>query len=148
MPTLHLICGLPLSGKSTLAKKLEIELPALRLTPDEWMHRLVGDRYDEQKRAVVETMQWEIAERALQLGVDVILEFGFWTKKERDEFKAKAKSVGANTKLYFLNVPRNELMRRLEERNKNLPPNTFHINAADLDGWIASFEAPTEEEME
>jgi len=32
---LHLICGLPGSGKTTLAKKLEREHTAIRLCPDE-----------------------------------------------------------------------------------------------------------------
>ena len=36
MATLYLICGLPCSGKSTLAKQLELELSALRLTPDQF----------------------------------------------------------------------------------------------------------------
>ena len=34
--TLHLMVGLPCSGKTTLAKQLEQERSALRLTPDEW----------------------------------------------------------------------------------------------------------------
>lgn len=54
MPTLHIICGVPGSGESTLAKKIESEHPALRLTPDEWMSRIVGDGYNEEKRRVVE----------------------------------------------------------------------------------------------
>ena len=36
MATLHLMVGLPCSGKTTLAKQLEQERSALRLTPDEW----------------------------------------------------------------------------------------------------------------
>lgn len=147
MSTLHLICGLPLSGKSTLAKKLARELPALRLTPDEWMQRIVGDGYNDEKRAAVEAIQWEIAEQVLRLGMDVILEFGFWNRKERDDFKAKAKSIGAATRLYFLDVPRDELHRRLQERNKNLPPDTFPIKETDLDEWIKQFEVPMPEEL-
>ena len=42
MATLHLVCGLPGSGKSTLAAKLEVERQALRLTPDDWIARLLG----------------------------------------------------------------------------------------------------------
>jgi len=111
------------------------------------MERIVGDGYNEEKRAVIESIQWEVARRALQLGVDVILEFGFWSKKERDDFKAEAKSIGATTKLYFLDVPRHELLRRLQERNKNLPPHTFHIKETDLGEWIKQFETPSADEL-
>src|SRR5690242_19062107 len=38
--TLHLIVGLPCSGKTTLARQLERQYSALRLTPDEWHIRL------------------------------------------------------------------------------------------------------------
>ena len=147
MSTLHLICGLPGSGKSTLAKKLESEHPALRLTPDEWMSRILGDGHNEAKRTVVETIQWEITEKALGLGIDVILESGFWSKKERDDLRAKAKAIGANTKLYYLDVSRDELWNRIDRRNKNLPEHTFPIKESDLDEWITRFEPPNEEEL-
>src|ERR1700730_9936253 len=68
MPTLLLLCGLPGSGKTTLAKKLERERHALRLSPDEWLWSLSIDLYDEAKRTAVEILQWDIAARALALG--------------------------------------------------------------------------------
>src|SRR5438105_13613634 len=117
MPILHLICGLPGSGKTTFARRLERDLSALRLAPDEWMARIVGDGYDDAKRAAVEAVQWEIAARALTLGVDVILENGFWTRADRDDFRARASAVGARCKLHFLDVGRDELVRRLADRN-------------------------------
>lgn len=42
MAKLILMCGLPGAGKTTLAKRIEIEEDALRLTPDEWMTRSIG----------------------------------------------------------------------------------------------------------
>lgn len=147
MPTLHLICGLAGAGKTTLAKQLEHQIPALRLTPDEWMARIVGDGYNVEKRAMVETMQWEIAARALTLGIDVILENGFWTRRDRDDFRARASAVGANTKLYFLDVPRDELWKRLAQRNEESPPDTFRIEEAQLDEWLTWFEPPTADEL-
>jgi hypothetical protein len=148
MSTLHLICGLPGSGKTTLAKCLEHEQRALRLTPDEWMARIVGDGYAEEKRAVVEDMQWEIAARVLSLGVDVILEFGFWSRRERDEFRSRAAALGSDTKLHFLDVPRDELLRRLALRNAALPEDTFRVDETQLDLWLNLFEPPTPDELQ
>ena len=147
MPVLHLICGLPGSGKTTLARQLERELPALRLTPDEWMARIVGNGYDEAKRAAVESVQWDIAARALSLGVDVILENGFWSRSERDDFRARAAALGAGTKVHFLDVPREELLRRLALRNAALPTDAFHVTEEQLDLWASQFEPPSPDEL-
>jgi predicted kinase len=147
VPTLHLVCGLPGAGKTTLARTLERELPALRLAPDEWMARIVGDGFDEAKRAAVEAVQWDIAARALSLGIDVVLENGFWTRADRDDFRARASAAGAATKLHYLDVPRDELLRRLALRNASLPPHTFPITEAQLDLWSSTFERPTPDEF-
>jgi predicted kinase len=148
MPVLHLMCGLPGSGKTTLAMRLERDLPALRLAPDEWMARIVGDGYDEAKRAAVEAIQWEIAARVLGLGADVILENGFWSRRERDEVRARARALGVATKLHYLGVPHDELLRRLAVRNAALPPDTFRITVSQLELWSSCFEAPSPEELE
>jgi len=52
--------------------------------------RIVGDGYDEAKRAAVEAVQWEIAARALTLGVNVILENGFWSRSQQDDFRSRS----------------------------------------------------------
>src|SRR5258708_6891083 len=97
MPTLFLMCGLPGAGKTTRAKQIEQERNALRLTPDDWLEALGIDFFDEGKRAAVEALQWEIAARALTLGIDVILDFGFWSREERHDFQTRAKALGADS---------------------------------------------------
>ena len=119
----------------------------MRLSPDEWMYRIVGDGYDTARRHAVDAVQWEIAARALSLGVNVILENGFWSRSERDNYRARATSMGVSTKLHFLDVPLDELRRRLRMRNVESPPDTFHITEADLMKWAKSFEYPTVEEL-
>ena len=147
MATLHLISGLPGSGKTTLAKRLERELPGLRLSPDVWMARIVGDGYDEAKREVVEALQWEIAASALGLGIDVILENGFWSREERDDFRERASALGVDSKLHFLDVPKKELLKRLSLRNASMPSDTFIVTKAHLDNWWDLFEPPTQDEI-
>jgi predicted kinase len=81
MPTLYLTCGLPGSGKTTLARRLEQEAPALRLTGDEWMHGLYAGISTEEAetgpcRSRVERPQWAVALRALELGCNVVVDWG------------------------------------------------------------------------
>lgn len=104
MSTLFLICGLPGAGKTTLAKQLEHSENALRLCPDEWIQPILPDPNDRQEmdrvRGHIEAIQWELAKRALTLGIHVILEFGFWSKQEREYFRKEAETLGATVRLY------------------------------------------------
>ncbi len=146
-PTLHLMCGLPGSGKSTLARQLEREEPALRLCPDEWMMRIVGDGYAYKERATVDAIQFELAIRAIELGLNVILEPGFLRPGDRDRARAEAARVSAHCRLHLLDVPLAELKRRVLARNADLPADTFRIGDEDMDLWATWFERPTAEEF-
>ncbi len=151
MATLILICGLPGSGKTTLAKQLEQERPALRLTPDDWITRLFGPdpapAILDGARDPVESVQWEVAARALTLGVDVLLDFGFWSRSEREQFRARAAELGAGSEVRFLDVPRAVLSARLAARNAELPPGTFRVSEAQLEEWWTLFEPPRADEL-
>ncbi|WP_371095634.1 AAA family ATPase [Streptomyces sanglieri] len=87
MSILFLTCGLPGSGKTTLARRLEREWSALRLTADEWLHELhpnlSGDELDAM-RDPVERVQWSVAVRVLETGGNVVLDWGVWAREERD----------------------------------------------------------------
>lgn len=111
MATLFLICGLPGSGKTTLAKQLEHTRPALRLSPDEWIVALLADSQDsaerDRLRDPAEAIQWEVAKRALTLGNDVILEWGFWSREERARYRAQAEALGRE--LSYTTSPSNEM---------------------------------------
>jgi hypothetical protein len=143
--------GLPGSGKTTLARRLEHELRAVRLTPDEWIASLYGADVAQATldaaRDPIEALQWAVAERALTLGVSVILDFGFWTRNEREAFRARASALGARSQVHALVVPEPELWARLNRRNENLPPDTFRITRDQLAQWCKLFEPPDTDEL-
>lgn len=151
MTTLFLLCGLPGSGKTTLARQLEQSRPLLRLSPDDWIARLLRDATDEAElqrlRDPIESLQWDVAARSLALGVSVVLDWGFWSREERADYRARAVKLGAHVELRFLEVARDELWRRLEQRNQALGPETFAVSREQLEAWWALFEPPTAEEI-
>jgi len=150
--TLHLMVGLPCSGKTMLAQKLERELPALRLTPDEWHIRLFGQDAEEPehdaRHSLIEAMLWNIASRALELGTNVILDFGFWAREEREDYRSRAKQLGASSEVHYLDVSEDELLRRLEERNSRPSQESFLISEKAMKPWIAFFQKLTPDELE
>jgi len=140
MATLYLMVGLPCSGKTTRAKELENEVRALRLTPDEWHVNLFGhdisDPEHDKRHYLIEDMLWQIAARALALRTNIILDFGFWAKEERDDYRARARKIGARSEIVFMDVEKEELMKRVRLRNQNLT-NTIHYIPEEL--MISSF---------
>src|SRR3712207_6733975 len=108
MATLYLICGMVGAGTTTLAKQIEKSCSALRLSPDEWIEKIIEDASDKNEldrlRDPIESLQWLTAQRVLRLGVSVILENGFWSKAERMKFQAQAKALGARVELHYLDV--------------------------------------------
>lgn len=139
---LILICGLPGSGKTTFAKKLAPQVPAVRLCPDEWKHDLGIDYYDEQGRVRLEDRLWRLAQELLTLGHSVILENGFWARGERDELRLSARELGAAVELHYLEAPVAELWRRLQLRNDEARPGVVPIKREDLQRWALQFQAP------
>jgi predicted kinase len=144
--------GLPCSGKTALARKIEHERTALRLTTDEWHVRLFGQDAEEPehnaRHTLIEAMLWNIASRALELGTNVILDFGFWAREEREDYRLRAKRLGASSEVHFLDVPEDELLRRLAVRNSQPSQESFHIPEESMKPWIEFFQRPTPEELE
>ena len=77
---LVLICGLPASGKSTLARQLAPKIPAVRLDKDRWVTELGADLWDEEFRVRLEHQLWILSLDLLAQGQSVILEWGHWRR--------------------------------------------------------------------
>lgn len=136
MPTAHLLFGFPGSGKTTLANRLEIERRAVRFTPDEWMARLFGDdppaaTFQYQAAAILDIMQ-PIWIRCLSLGIDVVLDFGFWSRAERDRVRDLVKDIGATPILWAVSCSDDEARRRIALRNA-APHHSLYIAPATFD---------------
>lgn len=139
---LIVICGLPGSGKTTLATELAPKVPAVRFSPDEWKHDLGLDYYDEPARVRLEDRLWRLGQELLTLGQSVILENGFWAREERDELRLTGRALGVAVELHYLEATVEELWRRIQVRNAEGRPGVVPISREDLEKWALQFEAP------
>jgi predicted kinase len=153
VPTLFLIGGLPGAGKTTFARELEHRERALRLCADEWLHLLAHNPADstetDRLRPIIHSQLWELAIRALEIGVNVSIERSFWTRELREEYRLRAQAlIGVRVELHVLKAGLEELWARLDERNSNLPEGTFRVTREDLERFWSWFEPPTHTELE
>jgi predicted kinase len=147
-PTLFLTVGLPGTGKTTEARRIEAERPALRLTKDEWVKALHGPANPASAGDVIEGRLIGIGLRALELGVDVVLDFGLWARDERSALRRAAADVGAAVEMRYVELGPAEQRRRLDRRQAEEPHTTWPMSDEELATWAAGFDVPTPGELD
>ena len=116
------------------------------MSPDEWMRALDADLWDQALRARIERLQWSLTQTLALRGETVVLEWGTWSRDERDVIRDWCRANGVAVELRYLEVPLDELWARLELRNQQ--PGETVIPRAELESWLGGpFEAPTREEL-
>jgi predicted kinase len=144
---LVVITGLPGSGKTTLATELAKSMPAVRMCPDDWMMSSGIDLWNEGARDRIEQFQLSLALDLLRAGGNVVIEWGVWTREERDALRDGARSVGAAVELRYVSAPIDEMWRRIVQRDREGQWGSRSITREELERWTAAYEPPTDEEM-
>jgi len=140
---LVIICGLPGSGKTTLAKQIESNTHSIRMCPDDWLDALGINQWEEDVRDRIEKFQWELSKKLLQLGIIVIIEWGTWGRSERDWLRTQARDIGATVELHYLSASVDMLFERIQKRNQEDPP----ITREQVESWVKHIQVPNDAEF-
>ncbi len=148
-PVVYLLVGLTGSGKTTYAKQHLVPAGAVRLSVDEEIHARHGrygvDYPEHEYFSLEEPVVAEIRERLAALvaaGQDVVLDHGLWLRPAREEWKKIVESAGGRWRLLYFPVPREELLRRLDQRNRRDDANALAVTPSALDDFYARFDPP------
>lgn len=145
---MFLMVGLPGAGKTTRAHQLAKKHGALRLTPDEWMIALFGLREADGMRDVLEGRLLRVGLEALELGTNVVVDFGCWSRAERSAIRCLAQSVGASCHLVHLRVNHETQLERITHRQAMVPDETLPMSTADILHGRTLFEEPDTAELD
>ena len=146
-PAIYLICGFLGFGKTTLAKKLEQDLPAVRFTHDELMLKKYGrnpDNFPEKYKEIDTYIRHEAGE-AVKNGKNVILDYGFWTKQKRAEYYHWAKTLTQNVQFCALLCDIADARKRVLQRTQNNPDELI-VDETCFDNFLKYYDPITEKE--
>ncbi len=146
-PTLFLTVGLPCTGKTTFARRIEAEHNALRLTKDEWVKALFGHENPTWAQDVIEGRLIEIGLRVLELGNNVVIDYGLWSRDERSALRQAAADRGALVEMRYFELTRTEQRSRLDRRQAEAPHTTWPMSDEELAEWAAKIDVPTPGEL-
>lgn len=115
------VCGKICSGKSCYARRIRAEHGGVILSTDEltWMltRNKQGESYNELARNANEYLLKKACE-IVHAGTDVILDWGFWSQKDREHTAAFCKNAGVKVEWHYLDTDAETWKKNIAGRNE------------------------------
>ena len=154
MAKVIMTCGKLCSGKTTYAKKLQKELGAVILSIDELMLALFGQDAGEKHDDYVGRTKGYLYKKSLEIigcGIDVILDWGFWTREERLCARSFYGSRGITNEFHYIDIDDGEWQRRIDKRNQDILAHRcdgYYVDEGLSEKFRSIFEKPDPSEID
>lgn len=154
MAKVYLICGKLCCGKTTYSQKLCAENDAIVLSVDELTLTVFGQNCGEKHDEYVLNAKKYLLNKSLALidkNINIVLDWGFWIRKERAFTKDFYKSRGIDCELHYIDISDDVCKARIEKRNKAVltdKTSAYYVDENLLDKFNSIFETPSEDEID
>jgi predicted kinase len=140
------MCGPAGSGKSTYARGLERDgMVRLSFDAELWRRGISTQPPPPWKGREIEAA---VRTRLLELvaeGADVVLDFSFWSRRMRDDYRALLEPAGIVPETIYLATDRETVLDRMKVR-QNRHPDDYHLPIDLVAQYFDQFQPPTPEE--
>ena len=154
MAKVFMMCGKLCSGKSTYAKEIREKYNAIILSVDEITLALFGQDAGEKHDDYVLKTEKYLYEKSLEIigsGINVVLDWGFWTKKEREYARKFYSSKGVDCEFHYIDIDSSEWLKRLQKRNQDVlehKSNAYYVDEGLAEKFMTIFEIPDKNEID
>ena len=142
------------SGKSTYSQQLRKDKKAVILSVDDITLTLLGQNGGDTLDVYVEKLEQYFFQKSVEIvetGINVVLDWGFWTKTERDFAKQFYGSRGIEYEFHYISINDEEWYRRLEKRNKDVlekKSDAYYVDEGLAEKFKSIFEIPGKDEID
>ena len=154
MAKVIMTCGKICCGKSTYARKLQENRNAVVLSIDDITLALFPEGAGEMHDTYVLRAEQYLLSLSLQIlenGVDVILDWGLWTRAQRERLRAFYTGHGVENEIHYLRLSPEEWERRIRKRNAEQnkeEPQSYYVDEGLLRKVDSLFEEPSDTETD
>ena len=154
MNKVYLICGKICSGKTTYAKKLKNDKIAVILSADEIMLALFGQHLGEKHEEIDIKTQKYLFDKSVEIissGINVILDWGFWTHEIRKNTTKFYNDKGINIEQHYIDVSDNIWYKNIKKRNDSInngQDDSYYIDENIITKFLNKFEMPKSNEID
>lgn len=149
------ICGKICSGKSYYASKIKDKENAVILSTDEVTFDLFdnqqGENYDQLASRVNSYLMKKSVE-LVKVGCNIILDWGFWTSKIREEVSNYYKFHDIQCEWHYIDIDDTTWHKNIDERNKKVllgeGGSNFYVDDGLLKKVLSQFEVPSKNQID
>lgn len=155
MAKLMAICGKVCSGKSYYASSLKEKENAVILSCDDVTMTLfdndLGDNHDVMVKKIMTHLK-DLSIKIINTNTNVILDWGFWSKKDREEITEFYHKNNIPIEWYYICVDDETWNKNIEERNKRVEEGNggsdFHVGEGLKNKVLSRWDEPTKDEID